>query len=303
MPTLISPGSAGAADVTVAASRLRRRHLGSRSALTSGHVQVFRPLGTSVGFDIQIIGINVVREHFLAVAEATIDLSAQAVNTFGGLVTTYARDHAPFQDQTGDTRASIHHTMITSRDDIGVDVGPTTFYSPFLEYGTSKMHPYPFMIPALDAMTGPFTDTMYQIARIADQWLTFSGPAGSALNAAIQDWRRYLYSTQKALGDIQQFGGFPGVAGTRSLLLSTARALGDVQAVVGGTVSLRASRRVRGRATGRLIGVGARTVSVDKTYSGFAGGTAGHRIYNRIAGRVVSGGVYSGINRKIGTIS
>jgi len=266
-------------------------------------VQVFRPIGSMVGIDIQIIGINVVREHFLAVAEATLDLSAQAVNLYGGLITAYARENAPFQDQTGDTRLSIHHNLFSSHDDIGADVGPTTFYSPFLEYGTSKMQPYPFMIPALDAYTGPFADTMFEIARIADQFMGFSPPADTpGMNAAFQEWRRWLYTTQKALGDIQQFGGIPGVAATRSLLLTTARGLGDVQAIVGGTVSQRTSRRLRGRVTGHLIGGGPRTVSADKTYSSFIGGTAGHRIYNRIAGRAVSGGVYAGINRKIGMV-
>lgn len=296
MPTLVSPGTAGGPDVTIAASRLTGPRRFSRQALVLGHAQAYRPVGGTAFFQIQVLGLNTLWQHFAVIPEATADLSAQAVNFFGGKIVEHAVAYAPFQDQTGDTRASIHHTMFTTQDDVGADVGPTTFYSPFLEYGTVHNQPYPFMIPALDAYENPFVQTMLRIATIGDQFTGFDPPASDDphLNRIMQGWRRYLYTTQKAMGDIQAFGGIPGIGPLRSGVLGLARYLGDIQSIVGGTVGMRIQRRLRGRVTGNLIGVGSRTVFVDRSYSAFIGGAGGLRIYNRVAGHAMAGGVFSG---------
>lgn len=51
---------------------------------------------------------------------------------------------------TGATRASIHTDTAHAGSTITVEVGPSTHYAPYLEYGTSKMAPQAFMGPALD---------------------------------------------------------------------------------------------------------------------------------------------------------
>lgn len=57
---------------------------------------------------------------------------------------------------TGATRNSIHATFWRHGDEFGADIGPTTSYSPYLEFGTSRMPPRPYMGPALDKVSGPF---------------------------------------------------------------------------------------------------------------------------------------------------
>lgn len=55
---------------------------------------------------------------------------------------------------TGATKNSIHveTPSMSTPGDLGLwaEIGPTTEYAPFLEYGTVRMAPYAFMGPALD---------------------------------------------------------------------------------------------------------------------------------------------------------
>ena len=51
------------------------------------------------------------------------------------------------QVQTGRLRASIIHEV--NKD--SVSIGSNVIYSKYLEFGTSKMPPYPFLFPAVEA--------------------------------------------------------------------------------------------------------------------------------------------------------
>ncbi|MDU5415578.1 MAG: HK97 gp10 family phage protein [Cutibacterium avidum] len=62
---------------------------------------------------------------------------------------------------TGATRESIHTTA--SAGDMAAEIGPTTTYAPFLEWGTRHMEARPFMRPALDDVTPGFVRAMEQI--------------------------------------------------------------------------------------------------------------------------------------------
>lgn len=61
---------------------------------------------------------------------------------------------------TGATRNSIG---VTDRG-TSVEIGPTTDYSPYLEFGTSRMPPRPFMAPALDRHAQAFEQAIDQLA-------------------------------------------------------------------------------------------------------------------------------------------
>lgn len=82
----------------------------------------------------------------IVVAKSALDLEAQS------------KARAPVD--TGALRGSIS-TEITS---LHAEVGPTVNYAQYLEWGTSRMPPQPFMGPALDQVEPAFIAAMQQIA-------------------------------------------------------------------------------------------------------------------------------------------
>ena len=88
----------------------------------------------------------------LAVAKTALDLEASA-----------KRPTKIFKHPTGPTMNSIGTDI--SGDRLSAEVGPTTNYSPYLEYGTSRMAAEPFMGPALDEVTPGFVSAMEQIGK------------------------------------------------------------------------------------------------------------------------------------------
>lgn len=79
--------------------------------------------------------------------------------------------HQKFSDQaTGATANSIGHSdlrTVGTSGDLTVEIGPTTYYAWFVENGTSRMAPKPFMGPAADRHEGPFAEAMGQLAEEA----------------------------------------------------------------------------------------------------------------------------------------
>lgn len=51
---------------------------------------------------------------------------------------------------TGRLRASITHRVEMEADEVAGYVGTNVEYAPWLEFGTSKMQPRPFMVPAIE---------------------------------------------------------------------------------------------------------------------------------------------------------
>ena len=76
--------------------------------------------------------------------------------------------HQKFSPQaTGATANSIGTSDLRSvgtMGDLTVEIGPTTYYAWFVENGTSRMAPKPFMGPAADRNEGPFQQAMSNIA-------------------------------------------------------------------------------------------------------------------------------------------
>jgi len=63
---------------------------------------------------------------------------------------------------TGFLRGSIG--VDTDPDGLGVVVGPTAEYGPYVEFGTSRMAPRAFMSPAFDRVAPGFVAAVEQIA-------------------------------------------------------------------------------------------------------------------------------------------
>jgi len=54
------------------------------------------------------------------------------------------------QVQTGRLRSSIIHQVVTDGQ-LAAEIGTNVVYSKYLEFGTSRMPPYPFLFPAVES--------------------------------------------------------------------------------------------------------------------------------------------------------
>ncbi len=246
---------------------------------------------------ITLQGANVMTEHLAAVAIAVGPFAGALTALFGDFLAETAREiHRP-NINTGDTFRSITAgnepgqgaVLFPFNGGVAVDIGPTTTYAPFQEFGFVHVGgafiQNPFMIPAADAIAPLYEDALVQLIEITANRLFFTGGA-SALNGEMQSLRNSLYSYSRFLGDVQVFGigSGPFAKGSRTLALKGARALGDVSAQMRGAIGLRVTRRF----VGRFAGGGLSTVlstSLTGPSSSYIGSS--NRLYNRIRGRAI----------------
>lgn len=74
------------------------------------------------------------------------------VRGLGDNVVTVARRLCPVD--TGELQSSIHATDVTRRHDgLAVRVGASADHARFVELGTRRMRPRPYLTPALEAIT------------------------------------------------------------------------------------------------------------------------------------------------------
>lgn len=85
-------------------------------------------------------------------------LARTAVIKSGADLQRIAKRSAPVD--TGNLRNSITRTTTSRGDEITTEVGPTVNYGRFVEYGTSRMRPQPYMMPAADAVEPGFIKAM-----------------------------------------------------------------------------------------------------------------------------------------------
>lgn len=64
---------------------------------------------------------------------------------------------------TGATKGSIGADITTEGGEVVAIIGPATHYAPYLEYGTSRAAPQPFMGPALDIVAPGFVEAIEQL--------------------------------------------------------------------------------------------------------------------------------------------
>lgn len=90
------------------------------------------------------------------------ELASLAVRKSGADVEKIAKQAAPVD--TGFLRNSIHTTVTGSsmHEAISVEVGPSANYGGYVEYGTSRMRPQPYMGPAFDKVVPGFVEALKQ---------------------------------------------------------------------------------------------------------------------------------------------
>lgn len=91
---------------------------------------------------------------YLPAIQARFPGAVRTVKSAGAeRIAQYARDNHPWQNQTGETEASIH--MEEDGDDFTVVFGGASI---FLEWGTVNMPPYSYIRPAVDAVRPSIED-------------------------------------------------------------------------------------------------------------------------------------------------
>lgn len=106
--------------------------------------------------DLGKAGLGVARKAQRVVAKA-----AANVQRTGAATAQQLFKPPPEGDSTGATANSIGVDL--EDGGLAASIGPTTSYAPYLEFGTRRMSPRPFMGPALDAVEPSFTAAMEQL--------------------------------------------------------------------------------------------------------------------------------------------
>lgn len=78
---------------------------------------------------------------------------------------TVTRAQALVPVDTGNLKNSIGVDF--DADELGFEAGPTANYGHYVEYGTSRMSPRPYMRPAFDRATEPLDELLAQIGEKA----------------------------------------------------------------------------------------------------------------------------------------
>jgi hypothetical protein len=77
-------------------------------------------------------------------------------------IALYGQQNHPWQNETGQTEASIHEEKLGAHDFAAVFGGASIY----LEWGTYKMPPFPFILPAVDAVWPSIVAELDRLAEI-----------------------------------------------------------------------------------------------------------------------------------------
>lgn len=94
-------------------------------------------------------------------AQQVVAKAAADVQRTGAATAQQLFKPPPEGASTGATANSIGVDL--ENGGLAASIGPTTSYAPYLEFGTRRMSPRPFMGPALDAVEPSFTAAMGQL--------------------------------------------------------------------------------------------------------------------------------------------
>ena len=104
-------------------------------------------------------------DAFRRAGEAIDEELATAFEAAALLVEGAAKKLAPVR--TGRLRASITHRLQREALDIYAEVGTNVEYATYVEEGTTRNKPHPFLAPALDANRNAITDLITNAIRKA----------------------------------------------------------------------------------------------------------------------------------------
>lgn len=107
--------------------------------------------------ELRLLAVDLTRAGAQAGARAEVVVRKTTLDVVG-----HARTIAPVD--TGNLKNSIGADVSANAVTIESVIGPTAAYAPFLERGTSRMGPRPFMGPSLDRYAPAFEAAMGQIA-------------------------------------------------------------------------------------------------------------------------------------------
>lgn len=114
------------------------------------------------GIDLDFEGLNTLSLALAIESGRALARAGLVVRASAQRVVSTAQQLVPVD--TGATKGSIHATTRQNGFDLEAQIGPTTEYAPYLEYGTVRMAPHAFMGPALDRETPGFVAAIGQIA-------------------------------------------------------------------------------------------------------------------------------------------
>ena len=119
---------------------------------------------TGASGGIVVDGLDAVVTEFTWRATTITPEAGKVTVDHAGKAAQLMRDKVPID--SGDTLDSITSDSAPTMSVGGVyaDAGPEHFVARFLENGTVKMSPRPFVGPAADQILGPFTDALGDLA-------------------------------------------------------------------------------------------------------------------------------------------
>lgn len=87
--------------------------------------------------------------------------AVQAINKTAADITADAKSGAPVD--TGNLKNSIGYDVSSSAGEVTAEIGPTAEYGHYVEFGTSRMAPQPYLTPAFDRRLPGFEKAMGQL--------------------------------------------------------------------------------------------------------------------------------------------
>lgn len=93
-------------------------------------------------------------------------LADKAVRATAASIVSDAKRNHTFQNQTGNLENSIGFDATKDTGGTTAVAGPTAAYGAFVEYGTSRSRPHPFMGPAFDRQLPALEQAMAKIVEL-----------------------------------------------------------------------------------------------------------------------------------------
>lgn len=118
--------------------------------------------------DVKLEGIEKLNKVFTSADDIMKEAVKAGLFKVSQEVAQYAKSNHPYQNQTGNLEASTIAKPVEVEDGklVGV-VQAGMEYAPYVEYGTSRSAPYPFLTPAVQANQTNLTNTVKAVAEAA----------------------------------------------------------------------------------------------------------------------------------------